>query len=281
MKTVILGLFDDVDDARRVLTQLAASPLDLSAVEVVHAQPNVQRALAVEAGVPPARAVPTSLATGALVGGLVGWILGASPDLPISLAALGPLLAAALGLLVGAVGGGAVAAVAEVIRLPEGHAAEVTQAVDDGATAVIVRTDNLPTARAIRDLFRAGGARSLDGEASDGAADRDEFAEPWPEDDRTSDPAPHPALGPAAGGAHGRSPLQGPPREHALFVPPWRRSRAGGRAAPADEGLFEPPAPGAPLEPPSILDHDVPGEAARPAADDGPAEAAGPDPAGP
>ena len=48
MKTVVLGVFDEVEDARRVLAQLADSPLDLAAVEVVHAEPAFQQALAEE-----------------------------------------------------------------------------------------------------------------------------------------------------------------------------------------------------------------------------------------
>ncbi|MFN2114310.1 MAG: hypothetical protein ACK2T6_01255 [Anaerolineae bacterium] len=156
MKNVVFGLFDELDDARRVLRQLADSPLDLDAVQIVHADPDVQHQLATEIGLPRDRA----MATGVLVGGLLGAAVGAYSGNGW-LAPLGPLLAAAGGSIVGAVAGALGGAMLETVRLPDASRGEIVAAIDDGGTAILVRTANLPTARAISDLFHAGGSRRL------------------------------------------------------------------------------------------------------------------------
>ncbi|MFN2252234.1 MAG: hypothetical protein ACK2UL_09990, partial [Anaerolineae bacterium] len=114
MKNVVFGLFDELDDARRVLRQLADSPLDLDAVQIVHADPDVQHQLATEIGLPRDRA----MATGVLVGGLLGAAVGAYSGNGW-LAPLGPLLAAAGGSIVGAVAGALGGAMLETVRLPD------------------------------------------------------------------------------------------------------------------------------------------------------------------
>ena len=227
MKTVVFGLFDQIDDARRVLCQLASSPLDLDTVSVVHADPSVQQQLATAAGLPPRRGVWAGLLGGAMVGAVFGAIAGNG-----ALAFLGPLLSAAAGAIVGGGLGAAVGAVAETVRLPEAYAAELTAAVANGATVLMVRTGNLPTARAIRDLFAAGGSRVLD----TGAA-----AEP---DEDLTRYAPSPAAGPTAPppfpgeGATGQD-----AEDHTLFAPPWRRTPFAARPRRAVRLSEEAPTP--------------------------------------
>ncbi len=156
MKTVVLGLFDDPAAAEQVLRQLAQSPLDMRSVHVVHADATVQRNLE--------RAVLLPCRRGAVGGALTGAVVGAALALfaqatMAPLAALGPLLAASGGIVLGGLGGAALAVSATAVAIPPASAAEVARAVEDGATAVVVQTDKLPTARAIADLFRLAGSR--------------------------------------------------------------------------------------------------------------------------
>jgi hypothetical protein len=226
VKTTVIGLFDDAADARAVLAQLAASPLDLDAVTVLHADPDVQRQMAREAGLPPDRALPAGLVTGALLGGLLGVLVataglgGAASD---ALGTLGPLLSAAGGVLLGALAGLAGAALSRPVQLPEPTTGAIAAAVDAGATALLVRTDNVPTAQAIRDLFAAGGARE--------APPAPEPPEPLAPEAEADGEGPPPA--PVARGP-GPEPEPEPEPEHALFVPPWRRG--GPPRGPADDG---------------------------------------------
>lgn len=153
MKSVVFGVFENTDDARRVLHQLADSPLDLDTVRVVHADPDVQGSLAAEIGLPRDRAVPTGIVVGALLGALLGGYAGTS-----WLASLGVVLAAAAGMLLGAVAGAFLGAFGDKLRMPDEDAEALLQEMERGATVVLVRTTNLPTARAVSDLFLAGGS---------------------------------------------------------------------------------------------------------------------------
>jgi len=209
MKTVVLGLFDDLDDARRVLGQLVATPLDLGAVEVVRRDVASQAELTAEAGLRARRGPWAAILAGALLGATAGALAGQGP-----LASLGPLLAMAAGLIAGALIGVAMASISDTLRVPSVHADEMLAAVEDGATAIVVRTDNLPTARAIGDLFRACGSRELahleaaagDGEGEPGGQEPTMAAAPLPERAAEADAS----RAPGGGG-------------DALFAPPWRR----------------------------------------------------------
>lgn len=159
MKTTVLGVFPHEDDARRVVGQLVASTLDLDAIRVLHKQPEVQRAMAAEAGLPADRTVPAGIGTGAFLGGVLGFGLGLVPDLPLAQA--GPLFLGALGLLAGGVAGGVLGGMTDALPVPREQLPELTTAVDGGAVVVLVRTDSQPTARAIRDLFQAAGSAVL------------------------------------------------------------------------------------------------------------------------
>ena len=157
MTTVVLGLFDDLDTARRVLNQLAASPLDLDQISVVHGDLDTQRGLAREAGLPAHRGPMAGVVAGALIGAALGYYAGTA----LAPEAVGWLLALALGAVIGALVGGALGAISETVRVPKVHQAEVLQAIGEGATALVVRSDSLPTARAVGDLFRVAGSREL------------------------------------------------------------------------------------------------------------------------
>lgn len=206
MRTTVLGLFDEVEDARRVLNQLVGSPLDLSTVQVVHADAGVQRELSSDAGLPTKQTVLTGLAAGAIFGAAAGAI--ASQQLEL-LQSLGTLLTLAAGLLAGAGIGAVGGALAGRLNLPPDQDQAIVSAIEEGCTALVVRTDNAPTARAIRDLFAAGGSRLVGGAASiASSADipSDPSAVPSPEAETDSS-----------------FPEPDQPTEDSPFVPPWRR----------------------------------------------------------
>jgi hypothetical protein len=75
--------------------------------------------------------------------------------------ALGPALNAAVGGVLGAIVAAAAAVVTSPLKIPPEHRAALAEAIDGGATVVIVRAEGAPTAEAIGDLFRASGARDL------------------------------------------------------------------------------------------------------------------------
>jgi hypothetical protein len=216
MKTVVFGIFDEIADARRVLEQLARSPLDLDAVAVVHADPALQRELSDEAGLPRGRAVATGAVAGALLGGAAGAALGTW-----LLAPLGPLLAAAGGLLVGGACGATAAALGESVSLPSDASGDVLAAVQGGATVIMVRTANRPTARALRDLFQVAGSRILDTLTAEESPAPTTFARP---------------ADAAADTQHGDDRATGTDGDtehaHTLFAPPWRRTPSSVRVPP-------------------------------------------------
>jgi hypothetical protein len=226
MKTAVIGLFDDVDDARRVLTQLAGSPLDLSAIQVVSADTETERTLAEEAGLPGKHHVLTGVIAGAILGAAIG-VLAAQLEV---MARLGTLLSGAAGILIGGIVGGLVGAAAGRLRLPEGQDELVMSAIDEGATAIVVRTENVPTARAISDLFKSEGSRvSVDGAtdyASNVAADSAAFQHPETDTatpDTDTPASPDPTAPPDA--IPSVAPPGPPDDDHSRFAPPWSRKQ--------------------------------------------------------
>lgn len=155
-RTLVVGLFDEAPDAGQVLRQLADSPLDLHDVAVLHRDSDVQRQLRRLAGVPDDRTT--------LIAGGIGALLGAALGVLASTAApaLGPALNAAVGAVLGGLSAVVVSIVASPLKIPAEHRDALAQAVDEGASVVIVKAEGLPTATAIGDLFRASGARNLD-----------------------------------------------------------------------------------------------------------------------
>ncbi len=244
MKTVVVGVFDQLADAGRVIAQLAASPLDMDTVQVVHSEAAVQERLSAEAGLPPRRAALSTLLAGAALGGLAGFWFGgglaaadAADGATALLPNLGPLPGLALGLVLGAAFGLLAALFGERTEIPEQHRAGLLQALREGATVVTVRTENLPTARAIGDLFRAGGSRLLPDGSAPGAA--------------ASEGGGGPVATGALSGASVGGPDGGPPASHQAFVPPWRRGSAGEAA---DEGApAAAPSPAADPVPPTAF----------------------------
>jgi hypothetical protein len=203
MKTAVIGLFDDEEDTRRVLAQLVGSPLDLSTIQVVAADSQVERRLSADAGLPGKHHVMAGVIAGAVLGTALGVIAGLELAL---LERLGTVLSGSAGLLLGGIVGGVIGAVVGRLSLPEGQDEILMEALDDGAIAIVVRTENVPTARAIRDLFQSGGSRvePLEPHAGGGA------------------PEPGPAGTPESGAA-------APGKEdHSQFAPPSASPEASG-----------------------------------------------------
>lgn len=233
MKNVVVGLFDRIVDAERVLAHLASSPLDLDTIQVVHAQTDVQRRLGEAAGLPPRRSVRNGLVIGLIAGAGLGF-LAALPSvaggLPL-LTELGPMLAMAAGAIIGALAGGAVGAFSDNVRLPPEHAEAILAALREGAAVIMVHTENLPTARAIGDLFRAGGSRifepghplAIDDEAVAAAA----AAEAALYGRGRGAPVPGDPDGSPDAGGDGTPAEPDVPDAHMPYAPPWRRADGG------------------------------------------------------
>jgi uncharacterized membrane protein len=210
--TLVVGVFDAALDAGQVLRQLAASPLDLHDVVVLHRDGELQSQLRREAGVPPDRAPLAAAVLGALLGAAIGVI--ATEYLP----ALGLALNAAVGGVLGAVATTVGSIAMSPLRIPPEHREELARAVEAGASIVIVRADGLPTASAIGDLFLASGARSLDlGSAETLSA--------------VASGAPEPDLvGAATRGPSSAVPDSADAATDSMFLPPHRRSSQDGES---------------------------------------------------
>jgi hypothetical protein len=232
VKTVVYGLFDDLADARRVLEQLAASPLDMDSVSVLNQDPALQQKLQRDAGLPAGRGLASAVVVGVLAGAVLGAALGSS-----LLTHLGPVLAAGLGALVGALLAAAAVTLSDSSRLPADLAEQMVAALADGATLVTVRTGNVPTARALRDLFEAAGSRLLAG--------GQQSSTPAPQPGGPDAEPVYPSARARAAGAPPEPP--GGPEEHSLFAPPWRRVPFAARPR-GGYPVEEPPAEPAPPE---------------------------------
>ncbi len=220
MKTSVIGLFDEVDDARRVLSQLVGSPLDLGAIHVVSADPDLERQLRSDSGLPHRSGVVAGIAAGALLGAVLGAIAAQNPSVA---ARLGTVLAVAAGILIGLISGAVAGASVGRLHLPEDQDETVLEALQEGATVILVRTENVPTARAIRDLFQSGGSRTAP-QASQAA----HLATPAAADQRDASRTQSPT---------GSDPSSASPADrlsqHSRFAPPWRRGSG-------DEGRSDP-----------------------------------------
>jgi hypothetical protein len=161
VKTVVIGVFDEPEGARRVLHQLADSPLDLRSVSVLHRDANLQAALSEDAGLPQDRSLGVLVLVGAVLGAAAGAWLGAPHGVQAIAGLLGPALAGALGALIGAALAAVFGTLLEPLGVPPEHQQALSGAIDAGATGVIVQTHSVPTARAISDLFHSAGARDL------------------------------------------------------------------------------------------------------------------------
>ncbi len=284
MKTVVLGLFDDHAQAGGVLAQLAGSPLDLETIEVVSHDLEMQRKLISEYGLDRGRrGVGPAVGLCAMLGAVGGYIVGSG-----LLASLGPLLTVSGGILLGAMGGLALGLLSETVRVPAAHTAAVLDALSEGATAIVVRTSNVPTARAIGDLFRAGGSRVLDQPVTEPSAD-DRSTPSGIRNDSPSPFSPTESISPAAvvdspetisptestrstdsiSPSESISPTVPEREEDALFAPPWRRGEGGD--GDTDEGdafepdlLASPVAPAVTYDPPAVARFRAPSAAEAP-----------------
>ncbi len=221
MKTVVLGLFDRLEDAEGVLEQLSGAPLDLDAVQVLHRDTALQRRLSEGVGIEPRRSLRTGFVFGGLLGAALGFAAGwGGADAAPLLDGPGVLLSLAggslLGSLVGALGG----VLSESSPIPDRHAEVTLEALRQGATMISVQTASLPTARAIGELFRAGGSRLLD------EAPGVEGAAGLPSDARFQTPE----SGTDSPGSTGEAESD-LPEDHAPFAPPWRREAGGDPSA--------------------------------------------------
>lgn len=253
MKTTVMGVFPRLEDGQRVLGQLVASTLDLDAIRVLHKDPVTQRALAGEAGLPADRSVVAGLGAGALLGGAAGFFVGLTG---LTLAQAGPLFLGALGLLLGGAAGAALSAMTDALPVPRAQLPELAEIVDRGATVVLVRTDSLPTARAIRDLFQANGSEVLTP-----VDDEDVIEEISTPPEAAADPLPSLAPAAAAGAAELSRGEATPavPEAHAPFVPPWRRLWRGGKGADlAESGSEAAPLPAAATDATPAVTMDAP-----------------------
>jgi hypothetical protein len=160
---VVIGVFEDPEAVVQVMTRLSTAPLEIREVALLCTDAHQQRRMLSQAGIAPGRAVQTSGSVGLLLGAILGTLGGAGHlSLLPAAEAIGPIMGGLAGALIGAAALGGLASVRHQVRLPREHAEMYAAAVKAGKLALIVQTDSLPAARAVRDLFARSGALSVD-----------------------------------------------------------------------------------------------------------------------
>lgn len=142
MKTVV-GLYDDLENARRVVQALTDAGFDANDINLVAGDPDGRYAEldedTIQAG---ADSAVEGAVTGGVLGGLAGLLFGLSafalPGLgPVIIA--GPLLSSFAGAGIGAAGGGLVATLATEWELSEEEAELYMEGVRRGSALIMVR----------------------------------------------------------------------------------------------------------------------------------------------
>lgn len=155
MKTVV-ALFDNFADARAAVQDLVDDGFDRSHISLVAGDREGTYATALKQPVDKGDATATGAATGAVLGGIGGILVGlgalAIPGIGPVIAA-GPLIAGLVGAGVGATVGGLMGALVDA-GLPEEHAGYYAEGVRRGGTLVSVESSDAEVNRVIDILDR-------------------------------------------------------------------------------------------------------------------------------
>lgn len=141
-RDVVVGVFDDRDDAEDAINALRSSGFQASDVSVVARDRDVAGRLADDTGTEAGAGAATGALAGGLLGGAAGWLVGigalAIPGIGPFIAA-GPLAAALGGAALGAAGGGLVGALTGA-GIPEDEAKWYDERVRGGDILVTVNS---------------------------------------------------------------------------------------------------------------------------------------------
>jgi len=161
MKQAVIGLVPTTMQADALMVLLRATGIKDSDISVVMPDFIASRDLGHEKHSKAPEGASAGAGTGLVIGGALGWLAGMGA---VSLPGLGPLLAAGpiLAALSGAaVGGAAGGLIGTLIGLgiPEYEARQYEGKLRDGNILVSVHTEDYQTAKAVREILKAGGVQ--------------------------------------------------------------------------------------------------------------------------
>ncbi|MBH0174035.1 general stress protein [Fictibacillus sp. 23RED33] len=152
----VVGVFRSEDDAIDAIKELREEGYSDNEISVIAKDKKEVKHIHEETGSKAPEGAATGMATGGILGGLGGLLLGAGalaiPGIGPIVAA-GPIAAALGGAAVGAGAGGIVGALVG-LGIPENEAKEYEQSVEAGDILVLVDTNEVSRHRQVNDTFR-------------------------------------------------------------------------------------------------------------------------------
>jgi len=168
MSSVVVGLFDTVETAHAAVHDLIVAGFEKKYISVVAADPTgklYQQTVEQHETHLPGEGAATGVTSGAIIGGLLGLVIGAGLlFVPIGLVAAGPIAGLIAGSTVGAATGGVLGALIGM-GMTESDAETYAEHLRQGATLVTVQTDDVSAGRA-HDILDRDGAVNIDDRTS-------------------------------------------------------------------------------------------------------------------
>lgn len=164
MKNIaVFGIFKDRVGVESAVSQLKAQGFRNTDVSVLMPESISTREFAHEKGTKAPEGTVAGVSTGAILGGTLGWLVGAGA---LAIPVIGPLVAAGplLGLLAGASAGGALGGIAGALigmGIPEYEAKRYEGFVKEGGILLSVHADNREWADKAEKLLKEVGAKDV------------------------------------------------------------------------------------------------------------------------
>lgn len=168
--TAVFSIFSDKSATERAVSALKEGGFRSSDISVLFPETSGTRDFAHEKNTKAPEGVTTGAASGAVIGGALGWLVGigslAIPGVGPFIAA-GPIMAAIAGMGIGGAVGGIAGALIGM-GIPEYEAKRYEGLVKDGGILVSVHSDNADYTKRAKEIFEREGGRDISsaGEAS-------------------------------------------------------------------------------------------------------------------
>lgn len=161
--TVVFGIFDSQTSVETTVSSLKAGGYRNADISVLMPDKDSAMNFAHEKGTKAPEGATTGVASGAILGGALGWLAGigslAIPGVGMFVAA-GPIMSALAGAtLVGAVGGVSGSLIG--LGIPEYEAKRYEGYVKDGGILLSVHADNSDWAKKAEDIIKSCGGRDI------------------------------------------------------------------------------------------------------------------------
>lgn len=189
MSTTVVGLFDDRDDAHNAVQDLMAAGYGRERISLVATDPSgtYQRYIVTADGNMAGEAAATGLTSGAVVGGLLGILIGSGAIFfpPAGALVAGPIAGLIAGAAAGAATGGILGGLIG-LGIPQEHAETYAEGVRRGGTLISISVDENEVDRVHNILDRDGAVNVEDRGTyyrSQGFTRFDDKARPYSDDE--------------------------------------------------------------------------------------------------